>query len=395
MRFFASLSAGGGAPAAARLLGDGVASGSAASAGGGSELIRPLLAGNERPVAADKAAAPPICAGCGRRLTAADVDDGEPGGAGPGRGSRAGSGGGGGGGGVLECEGCHRCFHRRCCRRQRRPGRGQGQGQGVTQAGGHDAGGGDGPWFHDPACSQVHSAMLRLSRAGDVPTARSPRSLAAAPYSLAPSGSVTGPSPGSGPSPSTRSGGGGGGGGGRVQQGEGAQTEDGEGEGEGEQLSVRLYDCRSAGPAAAAGLRRVHGVLREEFGYPLSFLRQFDYAALLLRGRSPISAAVLDVYGTDLAELYVMATRTALQRRGYGGALVRHLESSLGGAGVRQLVVSVDDDDAPNQELWRQGLGFEPVSSKQLRRWAESWGAFTRAGAAGTVFLFRQLAPRP
>jgi hypothetical protein len=43
----------------------------------------------------------------------------------------------------------------------------------------------------------------------------------------------------------------------------------------------------------------------------------FDMAALLRRGGEPACAAVLDVYGPDVAELFVVATR----RWGWGGAL--------------------------------------------------------------------------
>mgnify|MGYP001807500138 CR=1 FL=1 len=50
-----------------------------------------------------------------------------------------------------------------------------------------------------------------------------------------------------------------------------------------QRLRMRVYDCNDGGPAAAVGLRRVHGVLRAAgFGYGLSDLRQFDVAALLM-----------------------------------------------------------------------------------------------------------------
>ncbi|GFR45233.1 hypothetical protein Agub_g6631, partial [Astrephomene gubernaculifera] len=130
---------------------------------------------------------------------------------------------------------------------------------------------------------------------------------------------------------------------------------------------------------------------RQSFGYRLSDFRQFDYAALLTRGRRPVSAAVLDVYGGDLAELYLMATCTALQRQGYGTVLVRQLERMLGDAGVRQLLVTVDDDDEASQGLWAARMGFAPLPVCELRRLGGVWAAFGRQAAAGTVFLTRQL----
>lgn len=46
-----------------------------------------------------------------------------------------------------------------------------------------------------------------------------------------------------------------------------------------------------------------------------------------------LSAAVLDVYGSHFAELYLLATCAAVQRRGYGRALVRQLEQELAASG--------------------------------------------------------------
>eukprot|EP00198_Chlamydomonas_reinhardtii_P005122 XP_001694458.1 predicted protein [Chlamydomonas reinhardtii] len=157
---------------------------------------------------------------------------------------------------------------------------------------------------------------------------------------------------------------------------------------------MRVYDCNDGGPAAAVGLRRVHGVLRAAgFGYGLSDLRQFDVAALLMAEDSgqALSAAVLDVYGSHFAELYLLATCAAVQRRGYGRALVRQLEQELAASGVRRLLVSVDDDDLVNQGLWHHAMGFGSVPDAELRQLARSWGAFGPAARRGTVFLYRPL----
>jgi hypothetical protein len=43
--------------------------------------------------------------------------------------------------------------------------------------------------------------------------------------------------------------------------------------------------------------------------------RSFDYAALLRADGRPVAAAVVDVYGPDVAELFVVATRPAARRQ--------------------------------------------------------------------------------
>ncbi|KAG2432530.1 hypothetical protein HXX76_008875 [Chlamydomonas incerta] len=358
------------------------------------------LAGGHR--AADKGSTTRhVCAGCHQHLTAADLARLEeeqeqaqpphphPHPRGPGS--------------VLQCDGCHRCFHGPCHRRwagaaeqeQRRRARLQAAADrgGVRlepqQAAEAAAGDWDeeGAWFHDPECKQVRVALLRLCRRGDVwlpegaaaavssssggsggsggsPLAARTNSTAASPPTAAgatPAASAATPNPSQPPQ---------------------------------QRLRMRLYDCGDGGPAAAVGLRRVHGVLRAAgFGYGLADLRQFDLAALLLAEDSgqAVSAAVLDVYGSSFAELYLLATCAAVQRRGYGRALVRQLEASLAASGVRRLLVSVDDDDGANRGLWRTAMGFEPVPDTQLRELAGSWGAFGPAARRGTVFLGRSL----
>lgn len=55
----------------------------------------------------------------------------------------------------------------------------------------------------------------------------------------------------------------------------------------------------------------------------LLYRSSFDAAVLLKRGSTPAAAAVLDVYGADVAELFVVATRQTLRRQGCCRLLVR------------------------------------------------------------------------
>ncbi|GLI69336.1 hypothetical protein VaNZ11_013922 [Volvox africanus] len=222
--------------------------------------------------AADKSNVAPLCAGCHKLLTASDLQPLPP----PrprkqrqGQGQRQGQalcpeapl--------VLECFGCHRCFHARCHRiwvaqhqRQspnpqqthlesqregaQRGGNGSRQQTQLGRDGGGDNGSDSDMWFHCDACRQVHRALQRLCRAGDILCERPMGRTGSAPISDS-----------------------------------AAESDDNQ------QLAMRLYDCRNLGLATSAGLRRVHSVLRQEFGYSLNDLRQFDFAAMLTRvGRS-------------------------------------------------------------------------------------------------------------
>ncbi|GIL74519.1 hypothetical protein Vretifemale_4514 [Volvox reticuliferus] len=228
----------------------------------------------------------PLCAGCHKLLTAADLQPLPP----PlcsqkqqqqqAKGPESPP--------VLDCFACHRCFHARCHRvwvaqqQQQRPD--PQQKQQASQRKGAQSGG-------NGSRQQVHRALQHLCWAGDIPCEQPMGRTSAAPIG-----------------------------------GNAAESDD-------IHLVMRLYDCRNLGLATSAGLRRAHSVLRQEFGYSLTDLRQFDFAALLTRGATPVSAAILDVYGADVAELCLMATRTAMQRCGYGTALLRQLSTELGGAG--------------------------------------------------------------
>ncbi|GIL74518.1 hypothetical protein Vretifemale_4514 [Volvox reticuliferus] len=320
--------------------------------------------------AVDKSNVMPLCAGCHKLLTAADLQPLPP----PlcsqkqqqqqAKGPESPP--------VLDCFACHRCFHARCHRvwvaqqQQQRPDPQQkqqaSQRKGAQSGGngsrqqvqlGRDDSGGNGAdpdmWFHSDECRQVHRALQHLCWAGDIPCEQPMGRTSAAPIG-----------------------------------GNAAESDD-------IHLVMRLYDCRNLGLATSAGLRRAHSVLRQEFGYSLTDLRQFDFAALLTRGATPVSAAILDVYGADVAELCLMATRTAMQRCGYGTALLRQLSTELGGAGVRRLLVSVDDDDKGNQVLWNNKFGFKFVSRSELSGLGLNFGAFNAPAAEGTAFLARTL----
>lgn len=67
-----------------------------------------------------------------------------------------------------------------------------------------------------------------------------------------------------------------------VREAGAAKEDQGQGE-DGEPLRLRLYDCRAGGISTATGLRRVHAVMSQHWGYSLADYRLFDYAALLHR----------------------------------------------------------------------------------------------------------------
>ncbi|GFH23725.1 uncharacterized protein HaLaN_21382 [Haematococcus lacustris] len=69
---------------------------------------------------------------------------------------------------------------------------------------------------------------------------------------------------------------------------------------------------------------------------------------------------------------------------------MRELALELSSAGVKRLVVSVDDDDTLSQQLWGR-MGFEPLASATLRHLAWQFPAFSPAAGEGTCYLGQDL----
>ena len=90
--------------------------------------------------------------------------------------------------------------------------------------------------------------------------------------------------------------------------------------------------CRP-GVGAQVALGQVALVLSRDWGYSQQDIRDFDFAALLkiptgsgsTAGSAAACAALLDVYGEDVAELFVISTHPSYRGRGYARVRVRPL----------------------------------------------------------------------
>ena len=259
--------------------------------------------------------------------------------------------------GVVECYGCHRRWHTTSdCHRKHshnQPDPTVDELEGVK------------PYFHSPGCKRVCNSLLKLANQGQMDL----------------------PSKGSGSSSS---------------------------------LSWRMVFSRRPGHLGPLTWTDCLNVIRGDWRYSLADVRSFDVAAVLkasspspspslsLRGPAtePVdnsnmvaaSAALLDVYGEDLAELIVLSTKKELRKKGYARDLVlKCISPALKGAGVKRLAVALDevgddsvDLDGGAKEMWAK-MGFAPMSKTEIRRLSWSIPAFGRNSIKGVEYWSKDL----
>jgi len=166
------------------------------------------------------------------------------------------------------------------------------------------------------------------------------------------------------------------------------------------QRTWRLIFCGRPSVSGQVALGQVYSILSSHWGYSMQDVRSFDFAALLRlpEQSTSASAALLDVYGADVAELFVLSTRPSLQRQGHARALVLDaVAPSLARAGVRRLAVSVDDDDEEARQLWSR-YGFTPLAATELRRLSWQLPTFSKEATQGTIYYSLDLTkplPKP
>ncbi|KAJ9532883.1 hypothetical protein QJQ45_010982 [Haematococcus lacustris] len=339
---------------------------------------------------------------------------------------------------LIECSCCHRLFHRHCFDRN----------HGKTENIYTPPVGDPGAWYHTNACQRVHARLQAAAARGERPLANSPHPPApAAPSAGSRAGSGWWPwsnrpvatagqgssSQGAttttaatattdGPptadqtqtveasSPIAGAAGAAGAGGVGVTGGAG-----GAGGARAPSYSWRLLLSNAGRGGTGSGGGTLHRlVMGQVYGLLMRDYNEFDAVALLKQGPSvealattfshftqrsgitgfedgrPVCAAVLDVFGPDAAELFVISTREELRRQGHCRRLMRELALELSSAGVKRLVVSVDDDDTLSQQLWGR-MGFEPLASATLRHLAWQFPAFSPAAGEGTCYLGQDL----
>jgi N-acetylglutamate synthase-like GNAT family acetyltransferase len=94
---------------------------------------------------------------------------------------------------------------------------------------------------------------------------------------------------------------------------------------------------------------------------------------LLLRhkGRA-VCVAVLRVFGPQLAELPLVATRPDARRQGHAKVLVSALEALLSRMGVRCLALPAAHEA---EKTWVEGFHFEYMPEKQQEQVGLLWGS--------------------
>lgn len=88
------------------------------------------------------------------------------------------------------------------------------------------------------------------------------------------------------------------------------------------------------------------------------------HACLLRCGGQPVSAAVLRVFGSGLAELPLVATASNARRQGHCAVLLRALEDLLVRMGVRRVALPAAHEV---ERMWTSSFGFTPMPEEQLR----------------------------
>ncbi|KAK9810346.1 hypothetical protein WJX72_009121 [[Myrmecia] bisecta] len=88
------------------------------------------------------------------------------------------------------------------------------------------------------------------------------------------------------------------------------------------------------------------------------------YTAVLRHKGKPVAAAVFRVFGPQLAELPLVATRLTARRQGHARVLIRAFEAMLAQAGVQCLSLPAAHETVGT---WMHGFGFAHMPAEQLR----------------------------
>lgn len=94
------------------------------------------------------------------------------------------------------------------------------------------------------------------------------------------------------------------------------------------------------------------------------------YCAILTVDSLVVSAAIVRVFGEEVAELPLVATRSDCQGKGYFQALFVCIEDLLSSLNVKTLVLPAADEA---ESLWKNRFGFEKLSQEQLDEFKKSY----------------------
>ncbi|XP_020552448.1 uncharacterized protein LOC105170882 [Sesamum indicum] len=94
------------------------------------------------------------------------------------------------------------------------------------------------------------------------------------------------------------------------------------------------------------------------------------YCAVLMVDSVVVSAAIFRIFGEEVAELPLVATRSECQGKGYFQTLFYCIEGLLASLNVKDLVLPAADEA---ESLWRNRFGFEKLGQEQLDRYMKSY----------------------
>ncbi|KAL0418261.1 UNVERIFIED_CONTAM: hypothetical protein Sradi_1239600 [Sesamum radiatum] len=87
------------------------------------------------------------------------------------------------------------------------------------------------------------------------------------------------------------------------------------------------------------------------------------YCAVLMVGSVVVSAAIFRIFGEEVAELPLVATRSECQGKGYFQSLFYCVEGLLASLNVKDLVLPAADEA---ESLWRNRFGFQTLGQEQV-----------------------------
>ncbi|KAL7091954.1 hypothetical protein ACP275_12G136300 [Erythranthe tilingii] len=113
------------------------------------------------------------------------------------------------------------------------------------------------------------------------------------------------------------------------------------------------------------------------------------YCVVLTVKSVVISAALLRIFGRDIAELPLVATDRENQGKGYFRALFSCIERLLSSMSVKHLVLPAAEEAEP---MWTNKLGFRKMSNEQMLRYTRD---FQLTIFNGTSLLEKEVSSRP
>lgn len=109
----------------------------------------------------------------------------------------------------------------------------------------------------------------------------------------------------------------------------------------------------------------------------LFFMRHFKdqdfcgmYCAVLMVNSVVVSAGIFRIFGEEVAELPLVATRSECQGKGYFQTLFYCIEGLLASLNVKDLILPAADEA---ESLWKNRFGFEKLGQEQLDRYKKSY----------------------